>query len=69
MSFIKLPNGTYIRIDQITAVRVCAAIDTTEMKFPDRVVVDLTNYNYERCDCASSTEAKRLADWIIGKIS
>jgi hypothetical protein len=69
MSFIKLPNGSYLRIDQIVAVRVCDAINTVEMKFPNRVIVDLLNHNYERCDCASAGDAERLAAWIVGKIS
>lgn len=71
MSFIKLPNGSYIRIDQIVAVRALPAIDDddNDITFPNRVIVELTNKKYERCNCASLTEAKRLANWIVGKIS
>ena len=69
MSFIKLPNGSYVRIDQITAVRVCDAINDNDITFPDRVIVDLDSYRYERCDCTSAVDAERLAAWIVGKIS
>ncbi|MBK8653172.1 MAG: hypothetical protein IPN20_04550 [Haliscomenobacter sp.] len=71
MSFIKLPNGSYIRIDQITAVRALPAIDDddNDITFPDRVIVEGINNKYERCDCASAEDAERLAAWIVSKIS